>query len=204
MIVRAGIPGAGGGVTGMRVDQPAGGGSHRVLAAPAAHPAGQRVEVAHRRVALRVHDQVHVLGPADNPQLGHALVRRYDDLHTRTPSRYQPLPAVGVAGAARPVDSLVLLGGHRPGQAQSLGAAAPPGQGCLTPGRVVGQRLAGKVVDVVVHRLAVVLDRRVAHHSHPTHRPATSPHYVSHAVGKPPACNRVPLLFAVYIIDFDL
>ena len=51
-------------------------------------PGGRRrpdhgVEVGHGRVALGVDDGVHVLGPADHPQLGHALGRRDDQLHTR-------------------------------------------------------------------------------------------------------------------------
>ena len=157
MIMRTGITGAGGGVAGMGVDQPARLRGDRGAAPASAHLAGDPVQVGQGGVTLGVHDLMHVLGPADDPQLGHRLVRRYDDLQARPPGRYQPLPAAQDGGRrrARRAPRTPRRSPSRPSRAS--GAAAAPHQGCLTPGRVVGQRPARVVVAVLDDRRAVVL-----------------------------------------------
>ncbi len=170
MVVRARIPGPGGGVAGVGEDQPVRLGRHRRHTAPAAHSSGHPVQVGHGGVALGVHNEMHVLDPADHSQLGHALMGRDHHLHARPCRVHQPLPAVGVAGAARPVDRLVLLRRHCAGQPEGFGAGPTPDQRCLAPGRVIAQRLAGMVVAALHDGLAVVLHRLPAHHPHPRHR----------------------------------
>ena len=79
------------------------------LAAPAAHLEGDLIEVAKGGVALGVHDGVHVLGPADHPQLGDALVGRDDELHPRASRRNQALGGTGTAGTSWTVEGLIGL-----------------------------------------------------------------------------------------------
>ena len=146
-------------MAGVGVDQPVGRGRRGRPTSPAAHAAGHPVEVGEGGVALGVHDQMHVLGPADHPQLGHALMRRDHQLHARPAGLHQPLPAFGVAGAARPEDRLVPFRRHRTGQAERLSAAPAPAQRGLAPGRVVGQRHGRVVVAPLDDRVAVVRHR---------------------------------------------
>jgi hypothetical protein len=169
MIVWAGIPSPGRGVASVRIHQPAGLGGHRGDTPPAAHPTRNAVEVGEGGVAFGVHNQVHVLGPADHPQFGHRLVRRYDQFHPRPLRRYQTFPGTWMAGTTRPVDRLVILRGHSTFQTEDFCAGASPGEWCLTPRGVIGQRPARIIVTAFQHRGPVVLDRLPAHHPHPGH-----------------------------------
>ncbi len=177
----------------MRVDQPAGGGRGGRPTSSPAHAAGQLVEVVEGGVALGVHDQMHVLGPADQPKLGHALVRGNHQLHAWPAGRHQLRSAFGMAGAARSEDRLVPFRRHRTVQAERLSPAPAPAQRGLPPGRVVGQRHAWVVVAPFEDRVPVVRDRLRAHHPHPGHRPSPPP-AGDLPVGNPSGCNRVGLL----------
>ena len=142
VVVRAGVAGPRSGVAGVGVDEPARGRCFGRLASPPSHLAGHPVQVGEGRIALGVHDPVHVLGPADHPELGHALMGRDHDLHARPASVHQPLARPRVTGATGAEDGLVVSRRDGPLQAQRRPARAAPNQRCLTPGRVVLERHA--------------------------------------------------------------
>jgi hypothetical protein len=71
MIMDLGIPGPGRGVARCGPDEPAGCHSGLCPATPAAALHDEVVQVGEGGVALGIGDLVHVLGPADHPQLGH-------------------------------------------------------------------------------------------------------------------------------------
>ena len=106
----------------MGVDEPAGAARLGGSPAPASHLAGDLIEVAKGGVALGVHDGVHVLGPADHPQLGDALVRRDHELHPR--ATRQSRGARRYREGGRPLDRRGL---HRTPLTPRLpGQATPP------------------------------------------------------------------------------
>ena len=98
-------------------------------------------------VSLGVHDPVHVLGPADHPQLGHGLVGGDDQLHARALGGDQPLAGRRVDRATETVDRLVLAVGDVADEAEGLGPGAAPDEGRLAPGGVVGQGRGGRRRD---------------------------------------------------------
>ena len=108
VIVGAGVARPGGGVAGVGVDQAAGGGLEPEASPAAAPLIGHALQVGEGGVPFGVEDSVHVLGPADHPQLGHRLVRRDDELHPRPPGCRQALPAAWLPGTAGAVDGGVL------------------------------------------------------------------------------------------------
>jgi hypothetical protein len=158
-------------MAGVGVDQSAGRRRGGRSTSPTAHSPGQLIEIVQGGVALGVHDQMHVLGAADYPQLGHALMGRDHQFHARTHGPYQPLSAFRVAGATRPEDRFVRFRRHRTVQAQRSGAGAGPAQRGLPLRRVVGQRHARVVVAALEHSPPVVGHRLCSHHPHPRHRP---------------------------------
>ena len=92
-------------------------------------------------------DGVHVLGPADHPQLGHRLGRRHHQLQARPPAADQPCPRMRVVGAARHRR----WPGSRPGRPRRPGRAdrgpgrprpsvSPPGRRSRRPPRSPGRR----------------------------------------------------------------
>ena len=119
-----GVAGPGRGVAGHGPRQAVG----RCRTWPAPPPAlllNHLVQVGHGGVSLGVQDQVHVLGPADHAQLGHRLVRGYDQLHPGPQAMHEPLAAVGVASAAGAEDRPPLLDANFAIEAER-GAPAPP------------------------------------------------------------------------------
>jgi hypothetical protein len=180
--VGVGVAGPGGGVAGDGVDQAAGAGGHRRVAPPATLLDCQSVQVVQRGIPLGVEDAVHVLGPPDDPQLGHALVGGDHQLHARALRAHQALAGGGVDGAARAVEGVELRRGHAARQSQRRSARAPPHQGRLASRGVVLQGLAGMVVGPEADVGLVVGHRVGPHHRHERHRapdPAGS------------ACNRL-------------
>ena len=113
---------------------------------------------------------MHVLDPADHPELGHRLVRRHHQLETWPLRRHQPTTGQRVPGAARAEHVLVGLRGDRPRQTETGRSSPTPPQRRLAPGAVVGHRRAGMVVGAVHHRRAVIRHRLDPHHPHPRHR----------------------------------
>jgi hypothetical protein len=170
VVVGVGVAGPGGGVTGDGVDQAGGGCEHAGPAPPAADVTGQGVEVGQGGVALGVHDAVHVLGPADHAELGHALVGGDDQLHPRPAGANQALAGGGVDRPARAVEGGELGLGHRAHQAQGGGARTTPRQRRLASRGVVLQRLAGVIVGPLRGVGEVVGHRIGSHHRHPRHR----------------------------------
>ena len=126
VIVHWGSPGPGGvpGVAQMSPPVPTPG-----CAAPRRPPiGGEAVQVAKGGVALGVHDGVHVLGPADHAQLGHALVGRDHELHPRTaPTRRSAVPGRRAPPARRgPIglrDPPFQAEQHRPEPPQTSGVS---------------------------------------------------------------------------------
>jgi hypothetical protein len=175
VVVDLGVTGPGGGMAGGRPRQTARLGAHTGPSPPAARLPDQTIEVAQGGVTLRVGYLVHVLGPADHPQLGHRLVRRHHQIQARTPTRHQPGTGTRVVGAGRSE--------HRPpvgqvdvtGQAEQPGAGATPHHRCLTSGRVVVQRGGHRVVTAPGDAVFVVGDRVDTHHPHPRHQPCHLP-----------------------------
>jgi len=109
VVVGVGVAGPGGGVAGHRIDQTAGSGAHRRVAPPAALLDDQAVQVGQRGVTLGVEDAVHVLGPTDDPQLGHGLVGGDHQLHAGTAGADQALAGGGVDRPAGAVEGVELL-----------------------------------------------------------------------------------------------
>ncbi len=174
VVVGAGVTGPGGGVAGVGVDQPARR-RREPQTAPAAAPFhGDGLQVGQGGVPFGVHDPVHVLGPADHPQLGDRLVGGDDQLHARPAGGGQLRAGGRVPGTAGAVDRRVLLLGHPAVQTEPGGSAAAPHQRRLAPGGVVGEGLAGEVVGPAHHRRLVVGDRVRTHHPHPRHGPTPS------------------------------
>jgi hypothetical protein len=68
---------------------------------------------------------VHVLGPADDTELGHRLVGGDDELHARAAGADQALACRRVDGAAGAVERLVLGLGDVADQAEGPGAPPP-------------------------------------------------------------------------------
>ena len=158
VVVRAGVAGPGGGVAGDGVDEALGRGALHRPASPAAHGAGQLLQIGQGGVALGVHDPVHVLGPADDAQLGHGLVGRDDQLQARAFGVDQALARRRITGAVGAEETLVLGVGDRALQAEGRGTPATPQQRRLASGGVVGQGLTGVVVAPGEDRGSVVVD----------------------------------------------
>ena len=169
--MRTGVPGPGGGVTGVGVDQAARRRGDGQAAPPPAPLPGDGLQIGQGGVPLGVHDPVHVLGPADHAELGHRLVGGDDQLHARPAGGGQPDAGRRVPGAARAVDRLVLRLGHPADQTEANGSRPAPDERRLAPGGVVGEGLAGMVVGPAHHRRLVVGDRVRTHHPHPRHGP---------------------------------
>jgi hypothetical protein len=108
VVVGTRVAGPGGGVAGDGTDHAFGLRALHGSATAPADGAGQLVEVGHRGVALGVHDGVHVLGPADDSELGDRLVGRDDQLQAGPLGRDQPLAGRRVTGAAWAEQGLVL------------------------------------------------------------------------------------------------
>ena len=172
--MRARVPGPGGGMTGVGVDQPACRRGNGQAAPPPAALPGDCLQIRQGGVPLGVHDPVHVLGPADHAELGHRLVGGDDQLHARPAGGGKPDARPRVLGAARAVDRPVLLLGHPAGQTEVNGPRPAPDERSLTPGGVVGEGLAGMVVGPAHDRRLVVGDRVRTHHPHPRHGPTPS------------------------------
>jgi hypothetical protein len=115
---------------------------------------------------------MHVLGPADHPQLGHRLVRTDDDLHAWPHATDQALAAERVVGPACGEDRSPLGHVHFAVEPKPRSAGAAPGHGRLTSGRVVVERPGHRVVAPAGHGVLVVADRAGAHHPHPRHSAA--------------------------------
>lgn len=101
MIMDLGVPGPGCRMPRRRPNQtpgPRGGGR---LPPPPAYPGDHRIQIGHRGVAFRIADGVHVLGPADHPQLGDRLRRRHHQLQAR-PAGGPPAGRRCGAGGPRP------------------------------------------------------------------------------------------------------
>ena len=174
VVVRTGVPGPGGGVTGVGVDQPTRRRGDGQAAPPPAALPGDGLQIGQGGVPLGVHDPVHVLSPPDHSQFGHRLVGGDDQLHARPAGGGQPGARPRVLGAARAVDRRVLLLGHAAGETEVNGPRPAPDERSLTPGGVVGEGLAGMVVGPAHDRRLVVGDRVRTHHPHPRHGPTPS------------------------------
>ena len=74
--------------------------------------------VRHRRIALGVQDEVHVLGPADHPQFGHRLVAADRQLHARAQAGHQALMGGRVVRATGGEDGPPLVQAHLARQAE--------------------------------------------------------------------------------------
>ena len=146
MVVGAGVAGPGGGVAGVGVDEAGGRGRDGGHASASAALFGHVVQVGERGVALGVHDGVHVLGPAEHPELGHRLVGGDHQLHARPLGRDQSLAGRRVGGPAGAVEGVVGRVVDRADKAEGLGARAAPGERGLAPGGVVVECRAGEVV----------------------------------------------------------
>ena len=166
------IAGPGGGMAGVGVDEAGGGSGDRGHPPASAALNGEGVEVGQGGVALGVHDGVHVLGPAQHPELGHRLVRGDHELHARPLGRHEAPAAFGVPRPAGPEDGVVGGVVDRSRQTERDCAASAPDEWGLTPRGVVLEGSAGEVVAAADDRLAVIGDRLRPHHPHPRHRPA--------------------------------
>ena len=89
----------GGGVAGHGPGQAVGRRPHLRPSAPPALLLYDLVQVRHRGLSFGIQDQVHVVGPADDSQLGHRLVRGNDQLHPRPQAVHEPLAPLGMASA---------------------------------------------------------------------------------------------------------
>jgi hypothetical protein len=127
--VGSGVAGAGGGVAGVGVDEALG--RRRDRGHASAPPAlfGDGVQVGEGRVALGVHDGVHVLGPADHPELGDGLVCRDHQFHAGALGRDQACPVRRAPGPAGAVDGVVGSVVDRAGQPERAGARATHARG---------------------------------------------------------------------------
>ncbi|MDQ6725607.1 MAG: hypothetical protein M3066_05510 [Actinomycetota bacterium] len=148
VVMGVGVAGPRSGVAGDGVDESTGSGGHCGVAPPAALLDDQPVQVGQRGVTLSIQDAVHVLGPSDHPQLGHRLVGGDDQFHAGTAGAHQALTGGRVHGAPGAVEGVELLRGHGAGQAEGGHPRAAPHQRRLAPGGVVGQGLAGVVVEL--------------------------------------------------------
>ncbi len=184
VIVRARVAGPGGGVAGVRVDQPGRLGRQCFSASASAALFGQVVQIAQRGVPLGVHDGVHVLGPPEHPQFGHRLVGGDDQLHARPLGRHQALTGHGICRPARPVEGVVGGVVDRTDKTEGRSARAAPGERGFAPGPVVVEGRAGEVVAALDDGFTVVVDRLRSHHPHPGHA-----RLLPHAPGG--GCNRV-------------
>jgi hypothetical protein len=98
MVVGLGVAASGRGVPGHGPGEPTGRRAHLRPSPPAALLLDDLVEIAHGGVPLGVGDGVHIFGPADDPELGHRLVRTDHQLHTRPQAADQALVGLGVMG----------------------------------------------------------------------------------------------------------
>ena len=190
VVVGARVAGASRGVAGVGVDEATGRGRRRRSTPAATSLAHQLFEVLEGGVALGVEDGVHVVGSADDAELGDRLVGADDEFHPGSFGVGESDPGVGIGRATGAEDGLVVPRVDRSGQAEQPGAPPAPAQWGLAPAAVVVEGRAGVVVAPAEHGGLVVGDRLGAHHAHERHRSLPRPGTARDAV-QPAGCKRV-------------
>ena len=158
-------------MAGHRPGETAGGGALLGAAPPATAVNHDVVQVGHGGVPFGVGDEVHVLGPADHPELGHRLVGTDHQFHAGAQTSDQTLTAHRVVRPTGPEHRSPLVQVDFAVQAEPRRPSPAPGHGCLTPGGVVLKSAGHRVVAPSGHGVLVVADGVEPHHPHPRHRP---------------------------------
>ena len=167
--MRLGVAGPSCGVTGHGPREPARWGTQLRPASSPALLCCHLVEVREGGGGFGVQDGVHVLGPADDAELGHRLPRADHQLHARAQAGHQALPTPGMVGAAGTEQRPPVGHVHFSFEAEQGRPRATPGHRRLAPGGVIVEGVVHRVVAPAGHGVLVVGDRVSPHHPHPRH-----------------------------------
>jgi hypothetical protein len=171
MVVDLGVAGSRRRMARHRPGEASGGGALLGAASTAAAVHHDLVQVGHGGVPFGVDDQVHVLGPADHPELGHRLMRAHHKFKARAQTGDQALAAQRVVRPAGAEDRSPLVQVHFSVQAQPRRPGPAPRHRCLAPGGVVIESAGHGVVAPPGHGVLMVAHGVEPHHPHPRHRP---------------------------------
>ena len=170
MIMNIRIPRPARPMPGLRPHQPPG--RRAPLGHPTAtpHPQHHPLQIRHRRRRLRVHDGVHVIGPAHHPQDRDRLPGAHHQLDSGSRGGSQALPRHRIPRTPRTEYQPIGLAVDRARQTQAGRPTSTPDQRRLPTAAVIRQRLPRMVIAPGQHRLRVIRHRLRPHRPHPRHR----------------------------------